>query len=194
VKRNTNFQIINEGAIGVIPTDTLYGLVGSAFNKSAVERIYKVRKRDLKKPFIILIDSISWLADFGIKNPPIKILEKLWPSKITVILPCSGKKHEYLHRGTKKLAFRLPKDKNIIKILKQTGPLVAPSANISGQPPATTIKEAKKYFNDLVDFYMDGGKIVGEPSTIIEIDKKGRVKLVREGATKIKMLHKFLHS
>jgi tRNA A37 threonylcarbamoyladenosine synthetase subunit TsaC/SUA5/YrdC len=46
VKRNTNFQIINEGAIGVIPTDTLYGLVGSAFNKSAVERIYKVRKME----------------------------------------------------------------------------------------------------------------------------------------------------
>ena len=181
---------LERGEIGVIPTDTMYGLVGSALNKKTVERIYKVRKRDLKKPLIILIDSIERLKDFAItdlsdsRNPLYRILKKIWPDKITVILPCDSKKFEYLHRGRKKLAFRLPAKNELANIIKKTGPLVVPSANISGRPPSTTIKEAQKYFGRNVDFYVDGGEMKAVPSTIIEIDKKGSCTLIREGAVK----------
>ena len=142
------FPILKKGNIGVIPTDTLYGIVGSAFSKKAVERIYEVKGRDENKPFIVLIASISDLKKFDIALtvPQKKLLDGVWPASVSVILPCPQKKFQYLHRGTKSLAFRLPKDRELQTFLKQTGPLVAPSANPQGGKPAETIAEAKKYF------------------------------------------------
>ncbi len=178
-----NDTSLKGGIIGVIPTDTMYGIVGSAFDKTAVERIYKVRKRTPSKPLIILIDSIDRLAEFSISARPVlaEVLGKLWPDKITVILPCKVAKFKYLHRGKNKLAFRLPKSAKLLKILKETGPLVAPSANPEGEKPAKTLKEAQDYFGSNVDFYIDGGKMQDVPSTIIELDAKGKATLVREG-------------
>ncbi|GBD34494.1 Threonylcarbamoyl-AMP synthase [bacterium HR35] len=182
--------LLKEGAIGVIPTDTIYGICTSAFNKKSVEKVYKLRKRNLKKPCIILISDIKELKLFGVKlkNWQKNILEKIWPAKISVILPCQSKKFSYLHRGTNTLAFRLPKDKFILKILKVSGPLIAPSANWEGYEPAKTIKEAKKYFNDKV-FYLDRGKIASEASTLIDLTQK-EIKIIRKGADyrKIKLL------
>lgn len=169
-----------------MPTDTLYGIVGSALNKKAVARIYKLRKRNLRKPMIILISSLSDLRRFGIKPDfrTTKILQTLWPGKVSVVLTCGSKKFSYLHRGKKSLAFRLPASKNLRKILDKTGPLVAPSANLEGKPPAKTIKEAKKYFGDKVDFYVNAGKIDSAPSTLVGFKNK-KLTLLREGAGKI---------
>src|SRR3989344_5324694 len=141
-------KILKIGSIGVIPTDTIYGLVGSALNKKAVERIYKLRKRSLKKPLIILIGDIKDLKKFGISLYPndYTLLAKFWPGKVSIILNCPSPKFKYLHRGTQSLAFRLPKTHNLKTFLKKTGPLVAPSANQEGEPSAKTIKEAQKYF------------------------------------------------
>ncbi len=162
--------------IGILPTDTLYGVVGSAFSKKAVERIYKVRRRNPKKPCIILISSISDLQKFGISDAFIHtnglMLKKVWPGKVSIIFPLPKevqKKFEYLHRATKALAFRLPKKKSLITLLKKTGPLVAPSANPEGKKPAETIAEAKKYFGNKVDFYISGGKKTGKPSKLVSL-------------------------
>lgn len=178
--------IRNRGEIAVIPTDTMYGIVGSVLDKKVVERIYQIRKRDPKKPLIILIDSIKRLEDFGIsaRKGLAEVLERIWPDKITIMLPCLSAKFKYLHRGTKKLAFRIPDDKGLRSLLKDTGPLVAPSANLEGKTPARTIKEAQDYFGPNVDLYIDGGRMKVVPSTIVEIDKKGVVSLIREGAVK----------
>lgn len=173
---NNIINIIKNGGVGVMPTDTLYGLVGSAISKKAIERIYEIKGRDKKKPLIILISDISDLKKFGINTQTLlspslcKVLEKVWPGKVSVII--SG------------LAFRLPVKKSLINILKKTGPLVAPSANPTGFKPAKNIKEAKKYFGDRVDFYMPGGTLKSEPSVLIKLNKKGGVKVLR-GTIKI---------
>ncbi len=174
-----------------MPTDTLYGLVGSAFNENTVARIYKLRKRNLRKPMIILIGSLADLKLFNLRitRGTKKILREIWPGKVSVILPCENKKFSYLHRGTKKLAFRLPAKRFLIALLRRTGPLVAPSANLEGKPPAKSIKEAKKYFGNKVDFYLDGGKINFAPSTLIEL-KNRKIVLHREGDVKIKNIFK----
>ncbi len=167
---------LNAGKIGVIPTDTIYGIVGQALNKDAVERIYAVRKRNPSKPMIILISSAKDLELFGIEtDEKLKpIISQFWPGKVSVILPISNdyysEKLAYLHRGTNTLAFRLPEEKKLADLLSQTGPLVAPSANIEGMPPAKTIEEAKNYFGDQVDFYLDGGKMESPPSKLIKIE------------------------
>ena len=170
-------DILKKGGIGVLPTDTIYGLVGLALDKEAVERIYKVRKRDSRKPFIILINSLKDLDIFSVKinGRTEDFLKKIWPGPVSVILPISDERQEtkdkfrYLHRDTGTLAFRLPKNFAFRTILKKTGPLVAPSANIAGQPSAFIIKEAKKYFGGSVDFYVDGGKLNNNSSSLVEV-------------------------
>lgn len=181
--RSDIVKILQQGGVGILPTDTIYGLVGSAGNKETIKRIYKLRKRNLKKPMIILIGALSDLKLFDIKidNDLKKILSRAWPGKVSVILPCPHKKFSYLHRGTKTLAFRLPKTLKLRNLLKITGPLVAPSANPEGLPPAKTIGEAKRYFAKTIDFYLNNGKIESLPSTLIRIENK-KVKILRRGA------------
>lgn len=131
---------------------------------------------------IILISDLEDLKKFGTKlsAKDRKILEKIWPAKISVILKCKSKKFEYLHRGSGAIAFRLPDDKFLAKVLKISGPLVAPSANWEGEQPAKTIAEAKKYFGDEAIYY-DGGKITGESSTLVKL-KNGKLEIIRKGA------------
>lgn len=173
---------IKKGAVGVLPTDTLYGIVGQAESKEIVKKIYSLKERSFQKPCIILIGSLLDLQKFGIKldEKTKKFLDQIWPGKVSVILPCQDKKFNYLHRRKKSLAFRLPAAKNLIKLLQKTGPLVAPSANPEGWKPAETIAEAKNYFKQGVDFYVAGGRLKGAPSTIVEI-KNGKIFLIREG-------------
>jgi len=164
-------RILKNNGIGIVPTDTLYGIVGSAFSKKAVERIYTVKGRTATKPFIILISSLGDIKDFSIalSAEQKKFLNSVWPGKVSVIIPCPIKKFEYLHRGTQSLAFRLPRKKTLIGLLKKTGPLVAPSANREGEAPAQNVSEAKKYFSDAVDFYSAGGTKKGKPSKIVSL-------------------------
>lgn len=172
--------MIKNDEVDVLPTDTLYGLVGSAFSPKAMEKIYRLKKRDPKKPLIVLIADWHDLEKFGAKisTADRKILEKIWPGPVSVILPIKGNDFEYLHRGTQTIAFRWPKNKRLQKILKETGPLAAPSANPEGLPPATTIAEAKKYFGDQVSFYEDGGTLAGAPSTLIKL-QNGKLTQIR---------------
>ena len=162
-----------EGCVAVMPTDTIYGVLGSALQPKVVERIYKLRRRRPDKPFIILILGMSDIQKFdvNIRMSDIRILKRFWPGPVSVILPLGKqgiKKFRYLHRGTGAIAFRIPKLQWLRELLAKTGPLVAPSANPEGQPPAQTISQAQKYFGDRVDFYLDGGRIAGKPSILVE--------------------------
>lgn len=180
-KKKQIIEIVRSGGVGIIPTDTIYGIVANAFSKSAVKKIYKLRKRNPKKPMIILICSLSDLKKFDIQ-PTLamkKHIEKLWPGKVSIIFPCASKKFSYLHRGTKALALRLPAQKWLQNLLKKMGPLVAPSANIEGMPPARTISKAQSYFGNRVDFYLDGGRVSSKPSTLMKIQSNGIIDVVR---------------
>ena len=181
------------GKVGVIPTDTLYGIVGSALRRKTVERIYRLRRRNPQKPMIILIGDARAIARFGVQldRPTAEVLKKMWPGKISVVLPIVSrsaalKKFKYLHCGGRSLAFRLPRPAWLRALLRKTGPLVAPTANLEGKPPAKTIRAAKEYFGDRVDFYVDVGQLRAKPSTLLEI-KNGRTTVVRQGAVKIKV-------
>lgn len=181
-------KIISKGGIGVIPTDTIYGIVCSALSKKSVKKVYRLRKRSPDKPVIVLIGSIGDLKKFGVALNPIgyKLMAKFWPGPVSIILQiANGKgqiaKFKYLHRGREAVAFRMPANVALRRFLKKTGPLIAPSANFEGEAPATTISEAKKYFGDNVDLYIDAGKLKSKPSTLISIEN-GKVNILRKGA------------
>lgn len=176
-------EALKQGQIAVIPTDTIYGVVGSALIPDTVEKIYHLRKRKLDKPFIILISDLNDLNHFNVKltDQAKEILQKVWPGPVSVILNLfqdPEQKLEYLHRGTNSLAFRMPKDEKLLDLVKETGPLVAPSANPEGEKPAETIEEAKDYFGNQVDFYLDGGQIQGKSSKLVKIED-GQIVVLR---------------
>lgn len=171
---NDPITIIKNNGIGVMPTDTIYGIVGQALSQDAVEKIYTVKQRTPSKPFIILISNPSDLALFDIHiTPSIQAsLDLYWPGPVSIILECHNPKFGYLHRGTESLAFRLPNVPELIEFIKQTGPLVAPSANPEGLPPSKDIVEAKAYFGNSVDFYLEG-PVNTKASKIIRITERG---------------------
>jgi len=186
---------LKTGAIGVLPTDTIYGLVARALDSKAVERVYEVRRRRPDKPCIILIADIKDLEQFGMATPEdtLRVVGRLWPGAVSIVLPCdnspAGGEFSYLHRGTKTLAFRLPDNDVLRSMLRNTGPLIAPSANPEGMKPAATIQQAREYFGDSVDFYLPvstdvDAPLVSEPSTLVEI-KNGRLVVLRQGGFKI---------
>ncbi len=181
-----NIEILKNGGVGVIPTDTIYGLVGSALSKEAVLRITKIKNRADGKGFIVLISSVEDLKLFGIiiSDRLGHFLSKYWPGKVSVELNVSSPEFNYLKKDEQKIAFRFPDKADLIQLLKQTGPLIAPSANKEGERPAKNIEEAKKYFGDNVDFYEDGGELDSAPSTLVRI-AGDKVEVIRQGAVVI---------
>ncbi|NTV55516.1 MAG: threonylcarbamoyl-AMP synthase [Candidatus Moranbacteria bacterium] len=176
-------DLVRSGAVGVIPTDTLYGIVASAFDTDAVERVYRIRGRDSGKPCIVLLADMADLTRFGIDPDEVsrKRLSEVWPGPVSVVLPCSGAEWEYLHRGTGTIAFRVPDDLELRVFLASAGPVIAPSANPAGERPAETADEARLYFSDMTDFLVDGGRCSGEPSTVARLGDDGRWNVLRPG-------------
>jgi L-threonylcarbamoyladenylate synthase len=177
-------QLLKPGTIGVIPTDTVYGVVARAADKAAVARLYELKSRE-NKPGTLIAASLEQLEEVGLKHRYVKAVEQYWPGAVSVIIPAADPALKYLHQGKMSLAVRLPDDKKLQALLKTTGALLTSSANDPGQPVATTIDQAKQYFGDKVDFYEDGGDLSGrEPSTVIRIVDDA-VEVLRQGAVKI---------
>jgi len=185
-------NILAKDGVVILPTDTLYGIVGRAFSKKAVERVYKVKGRDKGKPCIVLISSFEDLKKFNINIDKLNhglwapFIHHIWPDKVSVVLPCPSSNFKYLHRGTKAIAFRMvsPKHKNLYKLINDIGPLVAPSANPQGLLPACTIVEASGYFGGSVDSYI-GGKVKDTSASTLVSLLGTKPKILRQGSVDI---------
>jgi L-threonylcarbamoyladenylate synthase len=168
-------RLLSEGGIGVLRTDTIYGIVARADDEAAVERVYKVKGRTPSKSPIVLVGSIDQLFETYDKTT-LQRLEALWPGKNSVILPSQNP--TWIVRGNASIAYRLPSDKTLRSLLEKTGPLIAPSANPEGKMPAATIDEARAYFADAVDFYVDGGAVTDNaPSKLYRLMDDGLERL-----------------
>lgn len=178
-------DIMQRGGIAVIPTDTLYGIVASAMQSDAVERVYTLRGRDRDKPCIVLIAQPRDIFGFDVAVSPREFhtISKLWASSTptSIIVPLRSRardKWSHLHRGRGTIAFRVPTRRNergrhLRKLLTKTGPLVAPSANPQGRAPAQTAHEARSYFMDTVDYYVScGRRLCSAPSRLATFDKE----------------------
>jgi L-threonylcarbamoyladenylate synthase len=173
-------RLLNNGGIGVIRTDTLYGIVARADNEKAVERLYTVRQRDLNKASIVLIAGIDQIWEKTEAESRRDILDQYWPGPVSIILPVSEKSPMHVHRGVGSIAFRVPADESLRELLLATGPLIAPSANTQGEPPADSIQKAQHYFGEMVDFYVDSGVSENiEPSRLLRIEPDGTITRLR---------------
>lgn len=181
---NDAIKIINQGGVGVMPTDTVYGLVASATNPDAVARMYALKDRD-HKPGTVIAASTDQLIKLGVPEDHVNKVKQWWPNPLSVETPL-GDNLRYLHQDTGRQGFRVVADPVIKEILMQTGPLVTSSANHPGKPGSVTVQEAVDYFDGRVDFYVNGGDLTGRaPSTIIKITDNGAIEIIREGAIKL---------
>ncbi|MBT3356185.1 threonylcarbamoyl-AMP synthase [bacterium] len=183
-------EVLKNGGVVVLPTDTIYGVSCSALNKNAIERVYSLRKRDLDKPCIILISKLEQLEEFGIEisSRMRSFFEKIWPGKVSVILPIPSSKQEefeFLHRGKGSLGFRLPNFELIGRVIDQVGPLISTSANVQGFPFAKNTKEAREYFGSEIDFFLDVGELRSTPSSLVSITED-KLEILREGETELR--------
>ena len=176
-------ELSKPGTVGVLPTDTVYGLVARAADEAAVKRLYDLKSRE-GKPGTIIAASIDQLVELGLKARYLKVVEQFWPGAVSVVIPC-GPELVYLHDGKYSLAVRIPADEPLLNMLSMTGPLLTSSANHPGKLVADTVQEARAYFGDKVDFYIDGGDLSGHPpSTVIRIVDDA-IEVLREGAVKV---------
>lgn len=170
--------MLKGGAIGVLRTDTLYGVVARADDETAVERVYDLKDRDERKSPIVLVSSRDQLWDVP---PPSaeSVLETSWPGPVSIILP-STNAPRWIRRDNASVAYRMPAVDDLRALVAATGPLIAPSANPEGQPPAQTLAAAQAYFGDAVDFYVDGGVVEDmTPSRLIKVAEDGTTERLR---------------
>lgn len=176
-------ELLSEGKIGVIPTDTVYGVVCCAANKSAVARLYELKNRT-DKPGTIIASSTEQLVELGIPARYLKPLEQYWPGPISIVVP-TAPGLSFLDLGKFALAVRVSDDSTLNMLINAVGPLLSTSANLPGEPTAGSMQSAQDIFGDSVDFYVDGGDLSDrQPSTIIRIVDDA-VEVLREGAVKV---------
>jgi L-threonylcarbamoyladenylate synthase len=177
-------DLLMNGSVGVMPTDTVYGLVARAHDKQAVAKLYALKNRE-HKPGTIIAASVEQLRELGVSQAHLDKVKQWWPNSLSVETPLSADLN-YLHQETGRQGLRVVADKNLQAILLKTGPLLTSSANHPGKPGAANVQDAWNYFGDRVDFYVDGGDLSDRaPSTIIKITDDGAIEVIRDGAVKI---------
>tara|TARA_B100000989_G_scaffold98788_1_gene72076 strand:+ start:281 stop:1258 length:978 start_codon:yes stop_codon:yes gene_type:complete len=174
---NTASKLIKSGDAVAVITETVYGLAVDASNKTAIKKLYSLKKRPKNNPLIIHVESINMALKFGKENEDFLILAStFWPGPLTIILP--KKKDSSISKeataGLNSIALRMPKSKVFLKLIKKVGkPLAAPSANLSGYISATDSKHVKECFNNNIKLILDSGRCeYGLESTVINLTKK----------------------
>ena len=180
------WQVIKKGGIVIFPTDTVYGIGCNPYNINAVKKIYEIKSREKIKSLPVLAYSLDIVKEITcIDSFTEKIIKKYWPGPLTLILKLTDKKLKKSLKLDKKIAVRIPDSKCTLKLLEKCRLLVGTSANISGNSSYTNPNECIKNIKNY-DIFLNGGTITSKgESTIIEIENE-KIKMIREGALKIK--------
>ena len=183
-------EIIRRGGLVAIPTETVYGLAADALNGEAVAGIFRAKGRPMDNPLIVHIAEPSQL-DSLVREVPEKariLAEKFWPGPLTIILPKADCIPEEVSAGLDTVAVRLPAHPIARELIKQSSPLAAPSANLSGKPSPTTARHVMDDMNGRIDAVIDGGEcLVGVESTVISLAQEPP-RLLRPGGITLEQL------
>ncbi len=172
-KINRIGEILKDGGVVAIPTETVYGLAANALDEDAVSKIFKAKGRPQDNPLIVHISEIEELYPLvkGVPKEALLLAEKFWPGPLTMILPRSEIVPKSVSAGLDTVAVRMPSHPIARAIIKSAGvPLAAPSANLSGKPSPTTAQHVFNDMNGRIDAIADGGPCsVGLESTVITL-------------------------
>ncbi len=178
---------IGRGDLVVIPTDTVYGVAADAFNAGAVQKLIEAKGRTRQSPPPVLIPGIPTLDALAESVPDEvrALVAKFWPGALTVIVPANSTLAWDLGETRGTVALRMPSNRIALELLSETGPLAVSSANLTGQPAATTAAGAEAMLGDSVAVYLEGEESGTLGSTIVDatplLTPDGKLRIVREG-------------
>ena len=181
-----SIQALKNGEVIVYPTDTLYGLGADIFNRNAVKKIFKIKKRPYSNPLSVAVASYHEIGNIAYTNAMIeKIVKRFLPGPLTILLKKKDIVPNIVTGGLENIAVRIPKNSIALDLLTQFGPLTATSANIHGIKTSHVINEIKMQFSDTISNYIDNGRLDGNPSTIVDLTSK-KPSILRHGKIKKK--------
>jgi L-threonylcarbamoyladenylate synthase len=176
---------LHGGAVAAYPTETFYGLGAAAFNARAVERVFRLKRRDPGKPLSFILSDMDMVGEVAAALPPsFKALAgEFWPGPLTLVLPAAAGLPDRLLGPGRTIAVRIPPPAWLRAVVRELAePLTATSANLSGGNELADPAAVKALFDGQVDLIVDGGPAPGgRPSTIVDITGPAP-RVLREGA------------
>lgn len=192
---NMASEILKNGGIVAVPTETVYGLAASAYSDDAIKAVFTAKGRPQDNPLIVHISSLNMLQCIACDIPDIayKCAKTFWPGPFTMVLPKGDKLADSVSGGLDTVAVRFPADQTMCDIITKSGqPLAAPSANTSGRPSPTTANHVIDDLDGKIDAVVMGGDCtVGVESTVVSLVGENP-RLLRPGAVTPKQLCKVL--
>src|ERR1700760_891662 len=160
------------GELGVLPTDTVYGVAADAFSPAAVAHLLATKGRGRDMPPPVLVGTVraatALVDDLGPTGQV--LIDEFWPGGLTIVCQASRTLSWDLGDTKGTVAIRMPSDPVTLDLLRETGPMAVSSANLTGQPAALTATDAKEQLGDMVEVYLDGGPVTGgTASTIVDL-------------------------
>lgn len=161
-------ELLANGGIAAVPTETYYGLAADPTNPAGIRRILEAKLRDEGKPLLVLFANRAQLERLGVEAPA-AVLERyfqIWPAPLTVVFPI--REPIAASRGASTLGVRQPASRKLRALLETAGPLTGTSVNRSGSPPLDDPDAVETLFRE-IDVLVDGGKTPGgKPSTVVD--------------------------
>lgn len=176
-------QELEKGGAVVLPTETVYGLFAKALDKKAVDHVYQLKRRPRDKALNLNVASLEDILHFS-KNQPTylqKLVEAFLPGPLTIILEANDKVPYWVNSDLTTVGFRMPTHPVTLELIRDFGPLIGPSANISGHASGISFKEILKDLDQEVLGLEDDTFLTGQDSTIIDLSGS-KVKILRQGA------------
>jgi len=166
-------KVIADGGLVAYPTESFYGLGAEASNKPALKKLFKLKKRSLDHPVLVLTPSVEAVIQYVDNIPPVagKLIKAFWPGGLTLVFKAGPRVSNLLTAGTGKIGIRLSSHPLANALAKSVGvPISSTSANISGLPVCRNAEEVLNVFGQDLDLILDGGETVGwTGSTILDI-------------------------
>ncbi|NQK44479.1 threonylcarbamoyl-AMP synthase [Streptococcus suis] len=175
--------ILENGGAVILPTETVYGLFAQALNEEAVNRVYQLKQRPRDKAMNLNVSNLNDIYFFS-QNPPY-FLEKLYnrfmPGPLTIILKANKNVPFWVNSGLDTVGFRLPNHEKTLRLIAETGPLIGPSANVSGQESGTEFTKLLSQFSEKLEGIADDEALTGIDSTILDLSGP-RARILRQGS------------
>lgn len=176
-------EILHNGGALVLPTETVYGIFTKALDETAVNHVYQLKKRPRDKAMNLNVADYQTILEFSKEQPSYlkDLFEAFLPGPLTIILKANDKVPAWINSGKSTVGFRLPNHPLTADLIKKTGPLIGPSANISGNESGKEYASIMAAFDHEVAGYEDDQAITGQDSTIVDLSGE-KAKILRQGA------------
>lgn len=184
-------KILTSGGAVVLPTETVYGLFAQALNEEAVNRVYQLKQRPRDKAMNLNVSNLNDIYFFS-QNTPF-FLEKLYnrfmPGPLTIILKANDNVPFWVNSGLDTVGFRVPNHVKTLQLISETGPLIGPSANISGNESGKKFSDIQAQFSVDLPGIEDDQALTGIDSTILDLSGQ-RARILRQGAISRELIQK----